>query len=174
MNATRTAATTAATVLWRSTRAVLVAFALGAIFAFGTRGMVEAGVSDTWLWLWGIAAFLAFAGGVFFWAISASRRWAPAASAGARRPAPQAKPARTLAMVSADTFTYWYVATLALLLNVLATGILVMAVDIVGYIGGLIPAGAACNVAGYFIVLGALRAGTDPGQPAGQGVTPLR
>lgn len=76
MKMLRTAPAVAATFAWRSTRGALVALAVGAVFAFGVRGLVDAGVPDAWIWLWSITGFIAFTGGLSFWAVSASTRWA--------------------------------------------------------------------------------------------------
>jgi hypothetical protein len=90
----------AADFVWKSVRGGLVALALGALAVFGGRGLADAGVPTIWLWLWGIFGFVGFAGGLAFWAMSASKRWAVAAAATQRRSArtPAARPA----MVSAD------------------------------------------------------------------------
>lgn len=82
---------------WRSARGALVAVAVGAIAAFGGRGMAEAGVQAIWIWLWGIVAFIAFSAGLCFWAMSAAERWdadAPATDAPAE-PATEDEPAPT-------------------------------------------------------------------------------
>jgi hypothetical protein len=154
MSATRTAATTAADFVWRSTRGALVALALGAVAALGGRGLADAGVSTTWIWLWAIAAFAAFAGGLTFWAISAPERWTAATPATAKRPTSTAGPT---ALASTETVTYWYAAGLTLLLNMLATALLIASIDIAGYVWSYAPAAAVCNLAGYLVVLGTLR-----------------
>lgn len=61
-------------------------------------------------------------------------------------------------MNTADTVTYRYAAGLALLFNVLATAALVAAVDASGTIWWpYAPFVGGCNLAGYAVVLGALR-----------------
>lgn len=73
---------------WKSTGGALVAFAVGAVAAFGGRGLADAGVQPIWIWVWAIAAFAAFVGGLCFWAVSASNRWAGARGAPAAVPRP--------------------------------------------------------------------------------------
>lgn len=71
----RRAAVGTADFTWKSVRGALFAVAVGAIAAFGGRGMAEAGVQAIWIWLWGIAAFIAFGAGLCFWTMSAAERW---------------------------------------------------------------------------------------------------
>lgn len=136
---------------WRSVRGALLALALGAIAALGGRGLAQAGVSPMWIWLWAIAGFVAFVGGLSFWAVTTVERSTAVARPVDRTASP------SVHVVDEDTVTYWYAAGLALLLNVLATGMIVAAADVVGYVSGVLPVGVVCNVAGYLVVIGALR-----------------
>lgn len=74
------ASTAAADFAWKSTRGALIAVAVGAIAAFGGRGMAEAGISPVLIWTWGAASFAVFVVGLCFWAMSASRRWGQTAA----------------------------------------------------------------------------------------------
>lgn len=178
----RTAPAIAADFLWKSVRGALIAVAVGAVGAFGGLGMAQAGIATAWIWLWGIATLLAFSGGLCFWAMNATKRWnsvAVAATLIDAPPAPAAGPhhfararahARPRAFrrlvpaprqraewVSADTMTYWYAAAMGLLLNMLATAFLIATVDMLQAIGPHMPIGVVCNLAGYLVIIGALR-----------------
>lgn len=60
-------------------------------------------------------------------------------------------------MITADTLTYRYAAFLALLLNALATALLISSIDTIGYIWSFGPFVAVCNLASYVVLFGAIR-----------------